>query len=144
MSDKGKYDEVKASELTKEAGEAWWKAKDEEERRKREAKQKADEATIKAQAHPAGDRYWCVKTPLEEPDEGIFVRADKVIIDGGTLILCAVAEDGRETINFAFAPGQWLAIYAASVLNGVPVAVEWWKSEGIIQHETHLTNNGRQ
>jgi hypothetical protein len=141
MSVQSKYKTGNMSDLKEESiGEKW--EREAEERRKMEAAEKREIGRqIKAQGHPAGDRYWCVKTPLEEPEDGIFVRADKVIIDGGTLTLCAVAEDGRETINFAFAPGQWHAIYAANVLDGVPVAVEWWKTEGIRQTETHLTGS---
>jgi hypothetical protein len=84
-----------------------------------------------SEAHRYGRHYWCVKTPRSKSGE-VYVHADEVQIVDGALVLIRKADDekGRPALpNLAFAPGHWCAFFAASVLDGNPVAVEHWKGE---------------
>lgn len=72
-----------------------------------------------------GDYYWCVKTKLSEDGE-IFVHADSMEVnDNGDLFF--MQENG--TCNLVLKKDQWTVGFAASVLDGHPVAVEHWKGE---------------
>lgn len=63
-----------------------------------------------------GKLYWCVICPSER----IHLFADEAkILPDGTLALMQ-----GKSILFAFAPGQWKSVYAASCLDGGAVAVE--------------------
>ncbi len=71
-----------------------------------------------------GDFYWCVKTPLSENGE-VYVHADRIEYFQGVLILVG----HHDVPVLSFAAGQWLACFAASVLDGAAVAVAHWKGE---------------
>jgi hypothetical protein len=76
-----------------------------------------------------GQYYWCVKTPLSGSGE-IYVHADEArILPDGTLSLNRMDDGVVKYVNLAIAPGQWTALYAASVLDGAAVAVEHWEGE---------------
>ncbi len=72
-----------------------------------------------------GKWYYCIKSNMSENND-IYAYADKVVVtDAGNLMLLS---DGG-FINLAFAPGDWDAIYAASCIDGSPIAVEHWAGE---------------
>jgi hypothetical protein len=53
----------------------------------------------------------------------VWVSADSVKIDAGALMFIR-DRGGKGAINMAVAPGRWLAFYAASIDDGIPIAVE--------------------
>lgn len=68
-----------------------------------------------------GARYWCVC----RDDERIYIHADEVsVCPDGTLVL-----RNAKHVCAAFAQGMWGAVYAASLIDGRPVAAEHWPSE---------------
>lgn len=77
-------------------------------------------------ANDYGIHYWCV-TGDGEP---VFVYADRLeVTPGGALVAWGgFRKEGarveREQQLWAAAPGQWKAFYAASLIDGRPVAVE--------------------
>jgi hypothetical protein len=77
-----------------------------------------------------GQYYWCVKTQLSD-DGDVYVHADRVTIDAGVVTFWHEEDGCPNRINLAVAPGQWTAVYAASVLDGHAVAVDHWKGEVI-------------
>lgn len=79
-----------------------------------------------------GDYYWCVKVPKTISANGkIYLMADRVVFSPNDAILFVRnARDGEPDLcNLSLAPGQWLAVYAASMIDGSAVAVERWKDE---------------
>jgi len=69
-----------------------------------------------------GKYYWGVVRPY---GKDIMLYADEVRIGpGGTLILSQRRKDDPEAANLIIAAGQWEACYAASTLDGAPVAVD--------------------
>lgn len=75
--------------------------------------------------HKYGKWYYCVKSNMSK-NKDIYAYADKTVItDAGNLLLL----NDNGTINLAFAPGKWDAIYAASCWDGHAVAVEHWAGE---------------
>ncbi len=72
-----------------------------------------------------GAWYWCVTTPLSSDGE-IYLHADNVVIRRGCLVL---ASHGGHSVNMIFAPGPWLACFAASCIDDSAVAVEHWPGE---------------
>ena len=75
-----------------------------------------------------GALYWCVKTDLSESGE-IYLHADRTEIVDGILLFWRETGDGKPFVNLAIAPGQWRALFAASVMDGHAVAVEHWAGE---------------
>lgn len=77
-----------------------------------------------------GNLYWCVKTPLSEVGE-IYLYGDRMALnEDGSLLFYRYTDSGDgEAVNMAFAPGQWKAVYAASAIDGSPVAVTLWEGE---------------
>lgn len=77
-------------------------------------------------ANEYGSHYWCI-TGDGAP---VFVYADRLEVTGcGALIaLGGYRKDGghveREQQLWAAAPGQWKSFFAASLIDGRPVAVE--------------------
>lgn len=78
-----------------------------------------------------GDRYWCVKVIKDlSKDREIYLHAEKVITENGALIFL-----GKSQFNGEFFPvlvisrDCWFAVYAASVVDGAAVAVEYWTGE---------------
>src|SRR5262249_44822656 len=92
--------------------------------------------------HNYGDKYWCVKSKLSKSGE-IYLNADRVeftpsggIIFWGGFRPAAKAEDEWKTEKpaelipcLALAAGQWIAVFAASVMDGHAVAVQHWNGE---------------
>ena len=75
-----------------------------------------------------GEFYWCIKTGLSK-DGQIFVYADDAkILPDGTLVLLRTRGANPE-INLSISAGNWQAVYAAHVLDGVPFAVKRWAGE---------------
>lgn len=78
-----------------------------------------------------GKYYWCVRVfPDLSADGKIYLFAEEVTIQGG-------AQEHQRTVLYGkprppvlvLAAEQWIAFYAASVLDGRPVAVEHWTEE---------------
>jgi hypothetical protein len=83
-----------------------------------------------------GARYWCVKVPISlSPDGEIYVYADRVDLVSGALVFVSdaiVTHNGPDTVaqpGLSIAAGSWIAVFAASVIDGSAVAVEHWKDE---------------
>ncbi len=77
----------------------------------------------KPEAH--GRHYWCVRTDISQSGE-VYLLADSVEVRDGALILIGSNEN---RVNMAFAPGHWNAVFAASIIDGSPLAVEHWADE---------------
>ena len=76
-----------------------------------------------------GNYYWCIKTKLAKSGE-IYVMADDArILPDGTLSMVQLKKGEEPIITLAIAPGQWQIFYAASMIDGAPVAVEHWDGE---------------
>lgn len=70
-----------------------------------------------------GRFYWCVKSPLAKDGE-IYLHADAVRHREGALEFLQQKPDQPECVMVAFAPGQWKALFAASVIDGHFVSIE--------------------
>lgn len=70
-----------------------------------------------------GSLYWCVKLPNRS--EVRLMADEALILPSGALSMVQHHATGTR-INLAFAPGQWVAVYAASLIDGGAVAVEHW------------------
>lgn len=66
-----------------------------------------------------GKKYWHVE--LVNGNEYVF--ADRVFVKDGALVLDAFEGDTQRHATI-FAPGRWIAVHGASVLDGSHVAVE--------------------
>jgi hypothetical protein len=101
-----------------------------------------------------GSYYWCVLLAgdQEKPGDSIYLHADEVTIDGGSLVFKSMgrrpagtdpksggsdpgsdkgnekAKDGpnKNMIYMAFAPGAWKMVYAAKLQDGSPASLEHW------------------
>lgn len=90
-----------------------------------------------SEAREYGRLYWCVKVPKEISKSGeIYLFADDVRVrEDGSLEFEHRWETKDLTPrsfvrpNLILAPGQWIAVYAASCLDGHAVAVVHWKGE---------------
>lgn len=73
-----------------------------------------------------GCYYYCIRVIPQICEKGeVYAMADVVeVSDGGDLLL-----SGNNRLTLAFAAGQWLAVYGASVIDGAPVSVEHWDEE---------------
>lgn len=88
-----------------------------------------------------GQVYYCVKVPESvAPDGEIYVHADHVgLSPDGSIILHGTfssdievpnqVDEPKSTANLILAAGQWIAMYAASQIDGSAVAVERWEGE---------------
>jgi hypothetical protein len=56
-------------------------------------------------------------------------------VSNGDLTFIRHRKDGTDQINLAVASGKWLAVYAASVWDGAPVAVDHWAGEVVADEE---------
>jgi len=79
-----------------------------------------------------GNYYWCIR--LNEKEE-VYAYADSINNVNGTLLLLRekkeeAASESKITVNIALAPGHWQNIYAASLMDGSPIAVEHWIKDG--------------
>lgn len=91
-----------------------------------------------------GNYYWCIR--LNEKEE-VYAFADIVNNVNGTLLLLRDEKDektgeSKVTVNLAFAPGHWERIYAASLIDGGPVAVEHWILDGKPVAKIGFSENG--
>jgi hypothetical protein len=77
-----------------------------------------------------GRHYFCVTVPVSKLGKVnvIWLVADEVefTASGGIVFWNNKGTEKPVVANLAFAPGQWISVYAASVLTGGPVAVEYW------------------
>jgi hypothetical protein len=96
------------------------------------------EQRIRLEGEPKyGRYYWCIKVPKSLSTNGeIYIHADKPVIHpNGELELVGAFREyvdsppQREAPNLILAPGQWLCIYAASVIDGSAIAVSHWEGE---------------
>lgn len=82
-----------------------------------------------------GRYYWCIKVPDTISKSGeIYLHADEITVNKhGDLEAWHANEKapGGRHQNLALAAGQWLAFYAASVMDGSAVAVDHWEGEVI-------------
>lgn len=84
-----------------------------------------------------GARYWCVKVHELSENGEIYVNADTAeVLPCGALVLRggfskSEQRPNMEQVVLALAPGQWSAIYAASCIDGAPVAVDHWAGERV-------------
>jgi hypothetical protein len=71
-----------------------------------------------------GNRYFGIKTDIV-PDGEIYAMADvaETAADGSLVLR------NERHINLIIPAGHWTACFAASLLDGTPVAVEHWKGE---------------
>lgn len=51
------------------------------------------------------------------------------VLPDGSLSLVQMRAGEPPRVNLVIAPGYWITCYAASMVNGAPVAVEKWKGE---------------
>ena len=73
-----------------------------------------------------GNYYFCVKTNLSSDGE-IYLTADSVeITQSGGLIFYQESEEKGKSPNMGFSASNWKSFYAASWLDGHPVAVDHW------------------
>jgi len=83
-----------------------------------------------SQPQDYGKWYWCIKVPeAVSPSGEIYVYADEVGSSAhGDLIL---RREGAEHVgvNLALSAGNWISVYAASLIDGSGVAVGWWKGD---------------
>lgn len=78
-------------------------------------------------AQQYGKFYWGVKTG-QSPDGEIYLHADKAEVVDGCLVFTRDRGHGDELL-LALAPGQWFAVFAASTIDGHPVAAAHWAGE---------------
>lgn len=91
-----------------------------------------------------GNRYFCVKTNLSADGE-MFVMADSVEVSAvGALVLWREFSTGQRVVNLAIAPGSWQSVYAASLVDGSPVAIDHWRQVDEVKEKIIklLTRNG--
>jgi 5-methylcytosine-specific restriction endonuclease McrA len=92
-----------------------------------------------------GGFYWCVKTTRDVSADGeIYVMADDVqVTQVGALEF--IRENKERRVNLALAPGKWIAYFAASMIDGAAVAVEYWANEIINPYQEDVPiKNGQQ
>ena len=83
-----------------------------------------------------GQFYWCVG--LSDGKE-VYANADETeITDAGALALWRTTDPGPDFarvpakarhMTLAFAPGRWVFVYAASVIDGHAVAANHWEGQ---------------
>jgi len=89
-----------------------------------------------------GKYYWCIKViPNISPDGEVYLMADRVdTTPDGSIRFIHDRDDGTSCINLLLASGKWIAVYAASVLDGSAIAIEYWKGE-IVNDAEDLRND---
>lgn len=82
---------------------------------------------------PYGKLYYCIKVTSDLARDGeIYVRADEVssTLDGALQIQAKGQDDDAAPLLTLLLPaGKWLAVYAASAIDGSAVAVDHWEGE---------------
>jgi hypothetical protein len=74
-----------------------------------------------------GNKYWFV---LLASGDGVHFHADDLsVTDAGTLVGTSQNE-GSTVVMFTAGPGKWDHAYAAGMIDGRPVAVEFWEKKG--------------
>lgn len=77
-----------------------------------------------------GKYRWCVKTELEPAEGEIYLMADSMeVVASGALVFRCGKLEGFSGITLAIPSGEWSSAYAASCVDGSPVAVERWTGE---------------
>lgn len=80
----------------------------------------------KMMATSYGERYWCIHNAA---GESIHLWADSIRVDSTGALICTRIHDKEGLLNFAFAAGSWILVYAASALDGGALAVEHWQGK---------------
>ena len=78
-----------------------------------------------------GEYYWCIKSAVSADGE-VYIMADRVEVGPQGELVCighSVQDANTQMPFLIIAPGKWIAVYAASCLDGSAVAVERWKGE---------------
>lgn len=75
-----------------------------------------------------GRFYWCIKLTNGQ-EMGVY--ADRVEVTGdGALVLYGGSQSvGTKYINLALAPGEWQLVYAATVEDKRPIAIDHWQKK---------------
>lgn len=79
-----------------------------------------------------GDYYWCVGVTKDISVDGeIFLHADRATTtcDGSIAFIRNHHGDKPERINLLIPSGKWTYVYAASVISGHAIAIEWWEPD---------------
>ena len=80
-----------------------------------------------------GRLYWCVKVPSNISQNGeVYLHADKAEVtpNGDLIFWSSVNENRKEPFqNLVLARGSWMVFFAASVIGGAAIAVEYWEGE---------------
>jgi hypothetical protein len=84
-----------------------------------------------------GKFFWHIGLPRKNDAKILLWSTRAEIGSGGSLLLY----DPEGSVNLALAPGEWRYIYAASVFDGHPVAVEYWPQKN--NRETISTKRRR-
>jgi hypothetical protein len=97
-----------------------------------------------------GKYYWCIKVPESISEDGeIYLNADRVELRDGALIFSGKfypsardgypdyenPKDNEEKTLLILNKEQWLVCYAASVIDGSAIAVQYWKGEVVRESE---------
>jgi hypothetical protein len=81
-------------------------------------------------AEQYGNSYWCIKVPQNiSPNGEIYVFADRVEITSNGDLIFWREKDEKKFQNLVLASASWLVFFAASVIDGGAVAVEYWEGE---------------
>lgn len=77
-----------------------------------------------------GTFYWGIYTKETEGD-CIYLYADTVnVAPDGSLVFTSQSEKNPEKqTRFIVASGKWTIVFAASMMDGSPVAVDHWKEQ---------------
>ena len=87
-------------------------------------------------AEKYGKYYWCIKTKSKE---AIMLNADTVEVSpSGVLVAYRVKDNGEKHINFAIPTREWTHFWAASMIDGSPVAVDSWTEDEIEEKTSTL------
>ena len=82
-------------------------------------------------AEKYGKYFWCIKT---KSNETIMLNADTVEVSpSGVLVAYRIKDDGEKHINFAIPTREWTHFWAASMIDGRPVAVDSWAKDNEIE-----------
>ncbi len=75
-----------------------------------------------------GNFYWGLKVPEHvSPDKEIFLHADVVNIANDNIVFMNLVDKGAMQIVLSLSKGNWNVVYAASLIDGRPIACEHWK-----------------
>lgn len=79
-----------------------------------------------------GERYWAIGLP---DGTRIYLFADRIDVTPSGALLAFREGSVVSDVNVAFPPGAWQYVYAASMLDGGPVAASDWP--GLTERESY-------